>query len=794
MKLKTLNVLKTVLCICCLFAAVLFAASLIAGNAFAEVSVKNVDTGISFNNGASVRIDTDDDALSKKVTGIRFIAHISEDLREKLVNTDNSGFKDGAELGVMFAPKTAFDKFDEQAESSAFDDYFEFFENFGKAKKDISATIPFNKVVKTSEDYEISCVVDLSEENYPRDYQAVLYYRTSESGEYVYSARSVSRNIVYVATETFKDPRGLSQKQIDAIEAFLKRYGEPTADALIVPEGFEIEECLNSSFDANAGKTGTITISSLKAFKYLLNTLDMNLAFERCSKDEWAHTCIWYGGAHARHIKLATDIDFEGETIDNGFVNLKDFDFDGQGHEIKNLNIRHDGDDNTGLFVGRNHGVSNVVLDNVHVTVTNGATNCAGILCSDANADIYGVTIRNSSVKGGKYTGAVVGYNYGGANDCTVENCTVSGRYKVGGIVGYVCSSSDDVVTKVSGNKLSNVAVVAEDKLKDVAYIGTIVGNWNAPKGECLGNDFNGSENNEAVNVIGKLEDERCEVAVEKVQGEDYLGKQTFTTTYYYTVASANDIIVFANKVTETPSAFPDTIRYEAVFISDIDMKGVAWTPVNMVAGNSVHVTMDGSNRVISNLTVQDVQHAGLFDTVGSTEVNSSMKIKNLTIKDSAFSTPATNPVAEREYNEAGAFQAHGGKCDYENCKVVNCVIKTSKYGGGFIGYDSCGNGYSLTDCEVRETTVLSLETDATKSVSVGGFIGYTQTPVTFYRCNASENTVTGKYAGSYFGTLNHKNCCLESCKISDTFIPLDGSVTGLYGRVGDAGYTLTLR
>ena len=164
MKTKMLKRLKIALCVCMLFASALFAISVIAGNAYAEVSVKNVDAGARFNDGASVRIDTDDDALEKKVTGVRFIAHVNEELHDKLAADDNSGFKAGVELGVIFAPESAFAKFDEQAESSAFDDYFEFFANFGKAKNDISATIPFDKIVKTSEDYEISCVVDLSEE------------------------------------------------------------------------------------------------------------------------------------------------------------------------------------------------------------------------------------------------------------------------------------------------------------------------------------------------------------------------------------------------------------------------------------------------------------------------------------------------------------------------------------------------------------------------------------------------------------------------------------------------------
>ena len=98
--------------------------------------------------------------------------------------------------------------------------------------------------------------------------------------------------------------------------------------------------------------------------------------------------------------------------------------------------------------------------------------------------------MKNSSVTGGKWTGGIVGYNYGDVINCTMENCIVSGQYKVGGVVGYVCGPSREI----TGNKLTNVTVKGENILSGKTLaIGKIVGNWNATAGNCKNNTFIGT-------------------------------------------------------------------------------------------------------------------------------------------------------------------------------------------------------------------------------------------------------------------------------------------------------------
>ena len=283
-----------------------------------------------------------------------------------------------------------------------------------------------------------------------------------------------------------------------------------TADASVVPAGFVVTAHHNGEFDSNSGKTGTITIKDAESLLYFAYVLDPAAALADEPADVWQHTSVWYGGSYDRHIVLDADIDLQGITLPNGFGNMKNFTFDGQGHTIKNATINYTGTGNVGLFVGGNRGISNLVVENIKVVAPNGTENAAGIVSSDANAVINNVTVRNSSVTGGKYTGAIVGYNYGSVTNCTVENCTVSGRYKVGGVVGYICNNSDEDVKSVTGNKLTNLTVKAENVLTGkTAVIGKIVGNWNATVGTCNNNTFSGTTT--ATDNIGEVEN-RCTV------------------------------------------------------------------------------------------------------------------------------------------------------------------------------------------------------------------------------------------------------------------------------------------
>ena len=211
-------------------------------------------------------------------------------------------------------------------------------------------------------------------------------------------------------------------------------------------------------------------------------------------------------------IKLNADIDLENITLDAP-INLNTWGyFDGQGHTIKNVNIitSTTTENAAALFcAGKDiKSIKNLTLDNVHVKGSHVGNSTAAVLASDCNGGegVDNITITRSSVWGGKYTGAVVGYGYTSVTNCVVEDTVVEGGYKLGGIIGYVCSSNSEV-KQVNGNTLTDCTVEGTGEYADGKsqyVIGKVVGNFNCD-GSCLENTIV-NMTTPATDNIGKIE------------------------------------------------------------------------------------------------------------------------------------------------------------------------------------------------------------------------------------------------------------------------------------------------
>lgn len=451
-------------------------------------------------------------------------------------------------------------------------------------------------------------------------------------------------------------------------------WNEYPEDASVVPSGLLIQEYTNGDFNSNNGNTGTITIKDKEALLYFAYKLNPAAAHEACLADHshWDHTCIWYGGACARHIVLNADIDLENITLENGFGNMKDFDFDGQDHKISSVTINYNGTDNTGLFVGGNRGISNLVVENVKVNAPNGTENAVGIVSSDANADITNVTVRNSSVTGGKYTGAIVGYNYGSVANCKVENCTVSGRYKVGGIIGYICNSND-VPTYVTGNVLTGVTVKGENLVagKNNFVIGKIVGNWNATVGECSGNTFSGTT--VATEDIGEIES-RCIVTV---NGVTQLPQNAKPETINKVITESKD--AEGNVVKDVKLALPSDLTFE--LNNGLAHEGDKSRNVTFVGDGTQ--TMDVITKAIS-------AEGGMLNY----QRGSTFTFENLTIQagEGNFDGIVCNELTYKDCTIKGKLTLFG-KATFINCVFDNTMANQYSiwtWGGTDVTFEGC--------------------------------------------------------------------------------------------------------
>ena len=267
------------------------------------------------------------------------------------------------------------------------------------------------------------------------------------------------------------------------------------------------------------GENSKIIVNDKEGFLNLTKLFaDWRELFTDGNGNEWSNYAngagadYYYGGRWT--ISLEADIDLNNATI--APVTIKhpvragDPTFDGNNHTIKNAKIVADAaaENMTGLFNVSYEAFKNLKLDNIHVTGSNVGNSNAGILAGYCSGRIDNITITNSSVTGGKYTGGVVGSGYTDISNCTLTNVTVKGGYKIGGIIGYICAETG-YTHNVTGNTLTDCTVdgigggvYAGGKTEYV--IGQVVGNYNC-NGTCNNNTITNMSTSVSVN-IGKIE------------------------------------------------------------------------------------------------------------------------------------------------------------------------------------------------------------------------------------------------------------------------------------------------
>ena len=190
---------------------------------------------------------------------------------------------------------------------------------------------------------------------------------------------------------------------------------------------------------------------------------------------------------------------------------------------------------------------------------------------------------------------------------------------------------------------------------------------------------------------------------------------------------------------------------------ADIDLQGAAWNPIGYSDESHFYFSghYDGGNHVIRNAVSSGITDNGyaLAGIFGSVYFGS---ISNLHIENVEFSAEGNNAQAfagglagivlgseiancsvsgsklsssriPGNSNRAGGLVGLSSVGKFTKCASVNNEIKTTSYGGGFVGElnDEYADGSSsFVDCYVANSTVTASSTNAQDSNCVGGFCG----------------------------------------------------------------------
>ena len=231
---------------------------------------------------------------------------------------------------------------------------------------------------------------------------------------------------------------------------------------------------------------------------------------------------------------------------------------------------------------------------------------------------------------------------------------------------------------------------------------------------------------------------------------------------------------------------------------SDIDMTGIAWTPVKINGYNGADIVyVNGNNHKIKGLT------AGLF--AGGFAGGSGIIINDLTIENSTIVADNTQGY--------GAFVGCADsmdKIELNNCHLINSTIITPNDGanesriGGLIGwtagYNNQNDGPVDSYINVKNCSVVNWVLKG--AGSIGAIVGHaganaaTFTTIencTVKNCNLTSTDDGGWRVGVVVGTANNGQCVINNITESGNVLSQTGKTapagqSNLYGRFVPAG------
>lgn len=411
-------------------------------------------------------------------------------------------------------------------------------------------------------------------------------------------------------------------------------------------------------------------------------------------------------------LRLMSDIDLGGTewTPISGWGDaLNGFVLDGQGHTIYNMTIS-DGGSNTG-FIGNNSSsftIKDLTFDGTYIKAQ-------GSFVGTVIGYQYGaVTLENvHAVNGvidvsdcvGIRIGGLVGFSvlHDGAqlylSDCSVENYELYGYHNVSGLVG----------TLINYSTLTDRWSMTGCTVKDVTIYRDQATLKYSSAYAVDGGSYPAYEENEAYFEERGNTSENVQIFYTDENGlvKDLIAGE-------YLLSSAQDLQAFAAAV----NAGKDFSGEKVVLTDNIDLSGVAWTPIGSVqngAGvgygeelaNVFRGSFDGNGHTISDLTVKGQNNAGFFGVLAPDAAT----VENVTFTGAVIEgDECAGVLAGAAYATGYTWESGVGFAfAVADISVADSAVTANKYAGGVIGYSQV----SMQKVTVTDTKVSAVYDEA---------------------------------------------------------------------------------
>ena len=266
---------------------------------------------------------------------------------------------------------------------------------------------------------------------------------------------------------------------------------------------------------------------------------------------------------------------------------------------------------------------------------------------------------------------------------------------------------------------------------------------------------------------------------------EDYAGGSG-TADDPYIIANARQLKAMMDFYSKANPTVKNTFKYWYKLISNVDVSGFTWKPLNNTGSFYKAIDFDGDGHTITGLNSNGTyaSFAGvLFGTV-----------RNVTFDKANIGGTSKKGVIAGFLGTAGIQ----GTC--ENVHVTNSTVSGSSYSGGFAGHVRTTG--EVINCSVENTTVTST------SGYVGGFAAFEDiassddtpygkydVPCRFIDCHVVDVTVnqeytgtTELYTGGFMGCAN-TGAGFTNCTVKATVNVSNTAMKDVGGFIGRASY-----